>query len=79
MDFEWEGIRLPCHSYYDVLARVLSVLGRASTGATRHNHHLALFIILANSFTVVAGGSAKVTAPYLVSVMFTNEEGDPDD
>lgn len=76
IDFEWEGVSLPCHSYYDVLTSVVSVLGRAPTGATRHNHHLALLIVLANFLIVLAGERAKTLAPNLVSIMFTNEEID---
>ena len=79
IDFQWEGITLPCHSYYDVLATVLSILGQATTGATRHNYHLALLIILARFFIVVAGDRAKVIAPNLVSIMFTDEAIDEDD
>ena len=79
IDFEWEGVKLPCYSYYDVLITVLSVLGRAPTGATRHNHHLALLIVIARFVIVVAGEQAKTLAPNLVSIMFTDEEVDPDD
>ncbi len=72
--FDWEGVSLPCHSYYDVLAAVLSILGRAPTGATRQNHHLALLIVLAKFLAVVAGDRAKTLAPNQVSIMFTDEE-----
>ena len=51
---EWEGVSLPCHSYYDVLVIVLSILGMAPTGANRHNHHLGLLIILAKFVILVA-------------------------
>ena len=78
IDFEWEGVKLPCHSYYDVLITVLSILGRAPIGATRHNHHLALLIIIARFIIVVAGEQAKTLAPNLVSIMFLDEEVDPD-
>ena len=72
--FDWEGVILPCHSYYDVLAAVWSILGRAPLGATRHNHYLALLIVLAKFLVVVAGDRAKTLAPNLVSIMFTDEE-----
>lgn len=78
IEFEWEGVNLPCHSYYDVVASILSILGRSPTGATRHNHHLALLIVLAKFLTVVAGDRAKTHAPNLVSIMFTDEETDAD-
>lgn len=71
--FIWEGISLPCHSYYDVLTIILSILWRARIGATRQSHHLVLLIILAKFMTVVAGDKAKTIAPNLVSTMFTDE------
>lgn len=75
---EWEGVNLPCHSYYDVLVIVLSILGRAPNEATRHNHHLALLIVLAKFVMVVAGKNAKSVAPNLVSIMFIDEEIEAD-
>lgn len=78
IEFDWEGVSLPCHSFYDVLATVLSILGAASTGNARHSHHLALLIILAKFLTVIAGNQAKTLAPRGVSIMFTNEAVNPD-
>lgn len=34
-DIEWEGVLLKCHSQYEVLGLVFSVLGRAPPRATR--------------------------------------------
>ena len=75
---EWEAVSLICHSYYDVMVIVLSILGRAPMGATRHNHHLALLIILAKFVMVTGGEHAKTTAPNLVSILFIDEEIDAD-
>ena len=72
------GVNLPCHSYYDVVASTRSILGRRPIGATRHNHHLALLIVLAKFLIVVAGDGAKTHAPNLVSIMFADEETDVD-
>lgn len=71
MDREWklarilserESFILSCHSYCDVIATIPSILGRASTGATRHNHHLALRTILAKFLVFVVGDKAKTLA-----------------
>ena len=72
------GVNLPCHSYYNIIASILSILSRAPIGATRHNHHLALLIVLAKFLIVVAGDRAKTHAPNLVSIMFADEETDAD-
>ena len=76
--FEWENVNLPCHSDYDTLPTILSMLGRAPTGATRHNHHLALLLVLAKFIIVIAGHKASSLAPNVVSIMFFDEEVEED-
>ncbi len=76
VDIVWEGVTLQCHSQYELLGLVLSILGRAPPGATRRNHHLPLLILCVNFVILAAGKQAKKSAPSLVSIMFTDDDGD---
>ena len=73
MDFIWEGMKQPCYSYYDVLARVLSLLGRALIEANRHSYHLALLIILANFLHCRRWGKCKCNYSILSSQHHVHE------
>lgn len=74
-DIDWEGVALKCHSQYEVLGLVLSILGRAPPEATRRSHHLPLLILCVKFIILVAGESPKNSAPTLVSIMFTEDDG----
>ena len=76
IDIKWESVHLKCHSQYEVLGLVLSILGRAPCEATRSNHHLPLLILYAKFVILAAGNKPKKSAPHLVSIMFTEDDGD---
>lgn len=75
-DVNWESVRLRCHSQYELLGLVLSILGRAPLGASRRDHHLPLLILCVRFIILAAGNKPKSSAPYLVSIMFTEDDGD---
>ena len=74
IDINWESVHLKCHSQYEVLGLVLSILGRAPPGATRHDHHLPLLILCVRFVLLAAGEKPKRSAPSLVSIMFTDDD-----
>ena len=76
IDIDWEGVALKCHSQYEILGLVLSILGRAPPEATRRSHHLPLLILCVKFVILAAGESPKNSAPTLVSIMFTEDDGD---
>ena len=73
-DVDWESVRLRCHSQYELLGLVLSILGRAPPGATRRNHHLPLLVLCVRFVILAAGDKPKKSAPTLVSIMFTDDD-----
>lgn len=76
VDINWEGVVLKCHSQYEILGLVLSILGRAPPEATRRNHHLPLLILCVRFVILAAGEQPKIDAPTSVSIMFTDDDGE---
>lgn len=49
---------------------------KCASGATRSNHHLPLLILCVKFVILAAGDAPKKSAPNLVSIMFTEDDGD---